>query len=473
MLFSLAGQYAAIRGVTGRSSGRWGILAGFCYAFALLIRSQGMCLIGAAVLGAPLIMRRRQAGRFVVGLLCPVVAVVMLQTAINQRTAGTTARYLSANDSFNILLGQSRSEGIATVDLESGEFHVFYNDNSRSDRLFAPVRIYAASILDRAFFARQVRELWRRDPMLQVFRSLINGCELWSVRASWPLTNNELLSSWELIWEWLAAFAVTLPALFAVIASCASGTARRLMIFLILPLGALTASSCISTGQPRFFLAMMHNLFPLALLTWHRVGCSYGRWNARVIRGAVLGVFTLFGGGAALMSAATVTVPPRRDGDERLKLAPAAAFPLGADVSVTCWTPLGEWPVEVATAFRGVVERCAVDAIGFEVGGRWEHRLISGAAQAPQEGQINVHLPAGRVSHIGVFLTDGDSFRRASLLRSDRQQIVAQGLHDGRWIVFPVTPNELRTAMKHIAITRLLGASVAVSGVAAFHQSVE
>lgn len=76
--------------------------------------------------------------RLAPALFLPVLIIVYAQMRQNQSISGRSDWFISANDGFNLYLGQSRREAVMGVDFESQLFHVFYNDNSVTPYLFHP-----------------------------------------------------------------------------------------------------------------------------------------------------------------------------------------------------------------------------------------------------------------------------------------------------------------------------------------------
>ena len=93
-------------------------------------------------------------------------------------------------------------------------------------------------------------------------------------------------------------------------------------------------------------------------------------------------------------------------------------------------------------------------------------REIYWSYRAKENGSVAVDLTHfDRTGlRVGIFATDGDSYYRVAIARSEDQVVILDDLHNGRWFWFDVVENERRDRYKTIDIRRLMGTDVAISG---------
>jgi hypothetical protein len=83
---------------------------------------------------------------------------------------------------------------------------------------------------------------------------------------------------------------------------------------------------------------------------------------------------------------------------------------------------------------------------------------------AQHEGRIELFFDGNQMTDkVALFVTDGDSRIRTSRIRSDRADIIADKLLEGKWILLPITEEEKAQGKKTIKITPLTGSGAAIS----------
>lgn len=90
-------------------------------------------------------------------------------------------------------------------------------------------------------------------------------------------------------------------------------------------------------------------------------------------------------------------------------------------------------------------------------------RVVHWSARAQREGRILVSFGEHKPSSIFLYMTDGDSFSRISRISSSGTDIVADKLHNGRWLRLPITPEDRAAHQKEIIFYQLSGNDIAVS----------
>ncbi len=112
----------------------------------------------------------------------------------------------------------------------------------------------------------------------------------------------------------------------------------------------------------------------------------------------------------------------------------------------------------------------SVELPGFSVGLAWR-RPVSWHVYTNGQGVVKVSFPPGVATHLALFATDGDSFWRMWKLMHSGETIVVDGLHDGRWIVVPLTAEERVRGSAELELSKLTGANIALSAIALFRVS--
>ena len=473
------GQYGVVRAMKGSGSHKWAILAGVSLGFSLLTRSQGVCFIVSGLFALLIFCRGWRRVSIGAALFLPVLIIVYAQMRQNQSISGRSDWFISANDGFNLYLGQSRREAVMGVDFESQLFHVFYNDNSVTPYLFHPPIALPFSVMDREHFVSKVHELWQSNPSRQTWRSLENMVELWSVRGTWPVSNFSTAAYFELVFLWIGAILFCVPALLYSTLELSGALWRRRQIVLVLPAIVLTASAFASSGQPRFLLSVMHNVIALSVLFW----CGYGerflgrsrRWQLRQIWLSLILPLSLVAFGGFVMNKNSELVPPRLNDDGKVPTLEDLVPPVKSGGVIIDQHFVVDGPPPSSSIYLKSEARVdgqpksqhslPVQMVGFQPAKRWENRRISTFAEALESGEVNLEFAPAAATHVALLLVDGDSFQRIVIVSSGDSSVIAQDLHNGRWIVLPISEIESAAGRKQITLSKLLGESIAVARV--------
>ena len=131
------------------------------------------------------------------------------------------------------------------------------------------------------------------------------------------------------------------------------------------------------------------------------------------------------------------------------------------DDAVLYWAEFGRAAdLNVKTAATAV----SVELDGIHPAQPWMEREVFWSARTVDEGTIDIRFPpALSVQAVRLFVVDGDSFMRVSLLQSGDQVRFAMSHHDGVWLDFPVTVGERKAGRKSILLKKLVGDDARIS----------
>jgi len=131
------------------------------------------------------------------------------------------------------------------------------------------------------------------------------------------------------------------------------------------------------------------------------------------------------------------------------------------DDAVLYWAEFGRAAdLNVKTAATSV----SVELDGIHPAQPWMEREVFWSARTVDEGTIDIRFPpALSVQAVRLFVVDGDSFMRVSLLQSGDQVRFANSHHDGVWLDFPVTVGERKAGRKSILLKKLVGDDARIS----------
>lgn len=170
--------------------------------------------------------------------------------------------------------------------------------------------------------------------------------------------------------------------------------------------------------------------------------------------------------GAKIKDAYKGTIPPRID---LLEENYHALFDLGLPESFAprpvLWLEFGKDGRLITTkqARKGFM----VSLRRFSVGDPWS-RAIHWHVAAGGHGAVTLQFPPESAKAVALFMTDGDSFFRASRVGSDLSDFIAESLHNGRWYILPVTDEEQKNGTKEIRFNQLAGSNIALSTMLVF-----
>jgi len=113
-------------------------------------------------------------------------------------------------------------------------------------------------------------------------------------------------------------------------------------------------------------------------------------------------------------------------------------------------------------------EGFSVTLPGFQVGRRW-NREVYWYARANSNGTVKINFPLDSITHVALFMTDGNSVWRMSRIQTPGSDYIVDRIHNGRWFLIPVTSQEQSLGTKTIQISQYTGDNIAISALAAFH----
>jgi hypothetical protein len=267
MALCLGAQYCSVQ-IAFKSGGlASGVVGGLAIGMAVITKTQGLVFLIAAMI--VLLARVHRCRPLPVILFLGGAALVFgLHSTHIARVLDRDGIYMSANGTFNMYLGQSAREGSGTYDPEMNLFFFFYNNNSYIDRNLHPAKLHLGSILDEAYFARQLGTLWSDNPPRQLLRLAVSAFELFTFEPHWPLRNVPGFAAAERLFKGLAVPLIYLPMLVAL----AVVVNRRMFMLefavLLLPVLGMMCAAALTFGQPRYLVPFMPNLIGMAAIGW-------------------------------------------------------------------------------------------------------------------------------------------------------------------------------------------------------------
>ncbi|MCB0323844.1 MAG: hypothetical protein KDD69_09735 [Bdellovibrionales bacterium] len=179
---------------------------------------------------------------------------------------------------------------------------------------------------------------------------------------------------------------------------------------------------------------------------------------------AILLTAIALGAGAAITRAFEQIIPERTDElQHHYHRLPQWAAASGK--KLVYWTELGR---------QGTLSITKVPAAGFSLdtgtfspGTSW-NRDVPWHLTASGSAQLLLTFPPNTIHEVGLFMTDGDTYWRSSIVQSNAEKQIASELHNGKWLFFRVFPDESAAGEKQFTFTQLTGNSVTVSALAAF-----
>ncbi len=257
---------AVLKGATSRKL----FLSGFLYGLSALVRPQGVLGLVATV--AILVWYRRAAK--LRSLLLGVAIPIALLVTYNSARFGVISLQISANDAFNIYLGQSRRAAVGCVSPSDGTFYVFHNNNASRLVDFYPLELLSCSMTDRKFFFDRAAALWSHSWTKQLAASMQNLYELFTVRPGWPIAAYEpQYSGFDQFFQTFGLVAMVCPALLlmlGVLSPTRTASAPGLGL-LGIPIALFFLTTAASSGQPRYLLPYYFTFAPLAVGCWRDV----------------------------------------------------------------------------------------------------------------------------------------------------------------------------------------------------------
>ena len=131
------------------------------------------------------------------------------------------------------------------------------------------------------------------------------------------------------------------------------------------------------------------------------------------------------------------------------------------DDAVLYWAEFGRTAeLNVKTAAKSV----SVELDGIHPAQPWMERAVFWSARTVDEGTIDIRFPpALPIQLVKLFVVDGDTFFRVSLLQSGDQVRFANSHHNGVWLDFPVSIGEREAGRKTILLKKLVGDDARIS----------
>jgi 4-amino-4-deoxy-L-arabinose transferase-like glycosyltransferase len=453
--------------------------SGLTFGLGALVKSQAVLAFFAVLFALLLLRRSRRTIRCVLFLCAAFSLPVAAQFWINTHQSGTLSFHISANDAFNTYLGQTRYEAVGCLDQRQNYFYIFHNNNAGLGYRFLPPRILPVSILDRAYFRKETLALWKNNPARQLTRSLENMFELFDINPRWPLRNVKLLGTADQVFQWLLLFFVTIPALSTVAASLSSRRLRFQSFVLIFPVCGMGLVAAVSTGQPRYLLPFTYCYFLLAAPFYSRLIDAFRTRapTAAAERGALYrelamaATFLLFFilSGTFVKTSYLAALPLRNDSMQENYYEPLGV-PAQNTAEPLLWLDLGRDNMLVSPRQNPADEAVNVSFVGFRPGTPWP-RAVSWHLSAEGESSLTLRFPSSRATKLVLYLTDGNSYWRASRVVSGTTDLLAESLHDGKWLVLPISDEERAEGKKTVTFTKLTGESIALSGLAVYNEN--
>jgi 4-amino-4-deoxy-L-arabinose transferase-like glycosyltransferase len=479
MFFLMLGFFLFAKAIMHDPDSRLLFFSALAFGLGALVKSQAVLAFFTSLLALLFFWRREHSMRCFLLLCAGFSLPVAVQFGINTYQSGTLSLYLSANDAFNTYLGQTRHEAVGCFDQKQNYFYVFHNNNAGLGYRFLPPRILPVSILDRAYFRKETLELWKIDPGQQLTRSLENMFELFDLNPRWPLRNIQLFSTLDQVFQWLLLLFVTIPALSTVAGAVLYRRYSFQSFLLISPICGMGLVAAASTGQPRYLLPFTYCYFLLAAPFYAQlINSARTRTTAAITERTTLArELTLAGGfllffvcsGSFVKTRYLATLPPRHDSMQE-----DYYEPLGTSQPRTAtpllWFDLGRNNLLVSPRADTIADTVSVSLTGFRPGIPWP-RAISWYVFADKQGSLTLRFPRSSASKLFLYLTDGDSYWRASRIQSGSTDLLAEGLHDGKWIVLPISDEERAEGEKTVTFSKLTGSSIALSGLALYNEN--
>ncbi len=135
------------------------------------------------------------------------------------------------------------------------------------------------------------------------------------------------------------------------------------------------------------------------------------------------------------------------------------------------WAELGRDGVLISELIKN--PGISLKTLDFSSGAPWA-RNIYWSLRAINSGSLTLRFPPHTEqnpapSHLALYLTDGDSFSRISLLRKPGSKQIVDDLHNGRWIFLKLTSDERVLGEVNILFNKLSGSDIALSAAAVFN----
>lgn len=135
------------------------------------------------------------------------------------------------------------------------------------------------------------------------------------------------------------------------------------------------------------------------------------------------------------------------------------------------WAELGKDGILLSEIVKNPT--VSLKTLDFIPGPPWA-RNVYWSVRATDSGSLTLRFPphseqTPAPSHLAVYLTDGDSLSRISLLRKPEVKRIVDDLHNGRWIFLKLTSDERIQGEAIILFSKLSGNDIALSAVAVFN----
>lgn len=138
----------------------------------------------------------------------------------------------------------------------------------------------------------------------------------------------------------------------------------------------------------------------------------------------------------------------------------------GEKLDILAWYELGK-NAGILSAFippkSELAQSLSINFSGFSIGRLWQ-RDVPWHVKADGAGSLRVSFtPNAPVSHLAVFMTDGDTHWRSSRVYTSGTQTLAERLHLGKWLYFPLTEGERAAGSKSLRFQQLTGDNISLS----------
>ena len=460
IFLSLLSQYIFLKLLNKKKTSVWYLPLGLLLGFLCLIRGQGLCYLATAVL----ILLFKNIKNAIL-LIAPACLILLTQSYINHNISKGEHSSISANSSYNLYLGQSRRAAIGCLDPKTEYYYVFHQNNSYFDRRLFPIKNVYKSILDSTSFRKLTLELWLENPYRQVIRSLRSVVELFSINPTWPNRDIVNMRSFESNFRLGFYLLILLPALFFAFTSIQSNILRVEIISLLLPTIFLAAMAFLSMGQPRYFIPFQYNFFIIftpvvVFITSYLKEEKLNSFQKSSIFYFLsflifIGLATIFINNqyskfqAPKIEDSSASYFGIKDIAEKRGLVGLHGSDLGKNINIIS-NNSDEFNISLSGFSRNLIWERAIS---------WSVKSVKGI-RVPR---ITTSFPKGTTTHIALYMTDGDSKWRTSKIKSGDQLRIADDLHQGRWIIFPVSKRERTLGSKSFDFHKLTGANITIS----------
>ncbi|MCB0323843.1 MAG: hypothetical protein KDD69_09730 [Bdellovibrionales bacterium] len=456
--------------LTARGCGQPGRLtmlplaAGLAAGAACLFKGQGLAVVAAEALA--LLLFSQQHRRFHTALyLLAAGFPILLQMGVNSLVLGEIAPFLAANDAYNAFLGQSRREGLGCMDLAANYFYVFHNNNAGLPFRFRSPIVLPVSILDRAYFQSELRELWRTAPFQQVIISLQNVVELFAVNPRWPLRNLGWTAPIEVNFQWVFVALTTVPSCYTLLDATRRRRFRLAVLLFAGPIALLALLCAVTMGQPRYLLPFQYLFVLLAAPFYVDLFRKRTVTIAEATPSKALAVATLVLLAAFLCASGTLLY----------RAIASTGTPARQSVASPIETKRPLMEVELGRERQLVTWRHGADHFQLELRGFDPHYTGLAdpwALQADNGGWMRIDFPqpgaALEPREVRLYLTDTTPNIRTVAIETSEHRAIVETFAPGTWIAVPIDALSRKRGHITIQLRTFTGPGVQVARIAVY-----